>query len=58
VQFGAVGEVFDPALHEALGTDAAASAELDNTISAVLEPGYKMGERVVRPAKVRVAHLA
>jgi len=58
VQFGTVGEAFDPALHEALGTDAAASAAENDTISAVLEPGYKMGERVIRPAKVRVAHLA
>jgi molecular chaperone GrpE len=58
VQFGAVGETFDPAFHEALGSDEAASAEDDGKITAILEPGYKMGERVLRPAKVRVAHLA
>ncbi|MEJ0053218.1 MAG: nucleotide exchange factor GrpE [bacterium] len=58
VPFGAAGDTFDPALHEALGSDTAASADEDGTITAVLEPGYRMGERVLRPAKVRVAHLA
>jgi molecular chaperone GrpE len=57
-QFGAIGETFDPALHEALGSDTAENAEEEGKITALLEPGYKMGERVIRPAKVRVAHLA
>ena len=52
--FGAAGEAFDPALHEALGQDAAESAEQDDTVSAVLEQGWKIGNAVVRPAKVRV----
>jgi len=54
---GEVGEVFDPALHEALGIDAAQSVEEDNTVNAVLEKGWKIGEVLVRPAKVRVAHF-
>ena len=54
---GEVGEVFDPALHEALGIDAAQSAKEDNTVSAILEKGWKIGEVLVRPAKVRVAHF-
>ena len=58
VAFGEVGEHFDPALHEALGQDAAESAETDDTITAVLEKGWKIGESVIRPAKVRVAHFA
>ena len=54
---GSVGEVFDPALHEALGTDAAESEAQDDTVSAVLERGWRLGEALVRPAKVRVAHF-
>ena len=58
VALGEIGERFDPALHEALGKDAADSAETDDTITAVLEKGWKIGDSVVRPAKVRVAHFA
>ncbi|MDP2594219.1 MAG: nucleotide exchange factor GrpE [bacterium] len=54
---GGVGEAFDPALHEALGTDAAQSAGEDNTVSVVLEKGWRLGDRFIRPAKVRVAHF-
>jgi len=54
---GEVGEAFNPALHEAFGTDAAESAEEDNTVSVVLENGWKIGEVLVRPAKVRVTHF-
>jgi molecular chaperone GrpE len=57
VQFGEAGEKFDPNLHEALGQDPAPSNAEDDTITAVLEPGWKAGEFVVRPAKVRVAHF-
>lgn len=57
VQTGEVGESFNPSVHEALGQDPAASAAEDDTITAVLEKGWKAGERVIRPAKVRVAHF-
>lgn len=51
---GIVGEAFDPAKHEALGTDPTDEAHKDDTISAVLEQGYAIGESVLRPARVRV----
>lgn len=54
--FGVVGEPFDPARHEALGTDPTDDVERDNTVSAVLEQGYALKEHVIRPARVRVAH--
>lgn len=57
-QFGKVGEAFDPNLHEALGQDATDEAEKDDTISAVLECGWKSKEAVIRPAKVRVFHTS
>ena len=55
MQFGEVGEKFDPQLHEALGQEPASSIEEDDTIVTVLERGWKVGEMVIRPAKVRVA---
>lgn len=58
VAIGEVGEQFDPAVHEALGQDAADSAETDDTITAVLEKGWKVGDTVIRPAKVRVASFS
>lgn len=54
-QFGEVGEKFDPMLHEALGQEPASSKEEDDTITMVLEKGWRVGEAVIRPAKVRVA---
>lgn len=57
-ELGKVGEKFNPALHEALGQDAVESAETDDTITTILEKGWKIGDSVIRPAKVRVAHFA
>ena len=54
---GQVGEAFDPALHEALGSDPAGSSGEDNTVSTILERGWRVGDTLVRPAKVRVAHF-
>lgn len=54
VRIASVGAPFDPALHEALGTEASDEHE-DETVVKELEPGYKMGDRVLRPARVRVA---
>lgn len=52
-RFGEPGEEFDPTLHEALmhATSEDATAE---TVQQVLQPGYKVGERVIRPARVAV----
>ncbi|MBU6323203.1 MAG: nucleotide exchange factor GrpE [Patescibacteria group bacterium] len=55
---GEAGEAFNPALHDALGQDPAPSAGADDTVSAVLERGWKLGDSVIRPAKVRVYHFA
>ncbi len=52
-RYGAAGEEFDPAVHEALMH--AHSAEVTtSTVQTVLQPGYRMGERVLRPARVAV----
>lgn len=55
---GQVGEPFNPAYHEALGQDPAERVETDDTVTVVLEKGWKMGDMIIRPAKVRVAHFA
>ena len=56
-RFGAAGEAFDPTLHEALM--ATESSEVtEPTIATVLQPGYRLGERVVRAARVQVANPA
>ncbi|MGH8835637.1 MAG: nucleotide exchange factor GrpE [Actinomycetes bacterium] len=52
-KFGEVGERFDPARHEAFlhsyddGVD-------EPTCSAILQPGYRIKDRIVRPARVAV----
>lgn len=51
--FGVVGEGFDPAVHEAVQHDTAADIS-EPTVTAVLRPGYRFGERVLRPAMVAV----
>ncbi|HEX8591220.1 MAG TPA: nucleotide exchange factor GrpE [Candidatus Paceibacterota bacterium] len=55
-RLGAVGEPFNPSLHEALGQDTTPEAGEDDTVSAVLETGWRKGDLVIRPAKVRVYH--
>jgi molecular chaperone GrpE len=49
-----LGQAFDPNLHEAIGTDDDSPYE-SQQVSAVLQRGYRQGERVLRPAMVRVA---
>lgn len=56
-EVGKVGEKFNPELHEALGQDAVESAEEDDIITAILEKGWRVGDTVIRPAKVRVGHF-
>ncbi len=51
---GKVGEAFDAALHEAFETEPAAGVEPGH-VSRIIQPGYKLGDRVLRHAKVAVA---
>ena len=53
--YSVAGERFDPALAEAIGTQPADSGVADDTIVKEAEKGYKMGEEILRPAKVIVA---
>ncbi|MER5768659.1 nucleotide exchange factor GrpE [Streptomyces sp. NPDC001985] len=53
-QFGKEGEPFDPTIHEALMHSYAPDVT-ETTCVAVLQPGYRIGERTIRPARVAVA---
>jgi molecular chaperone GrpE len=48
------GEKFDPNLHEALSTQPADEAE-SGTVVEVVQKGYRLGDQLVRPARVVVA---
>ncbi|HUY51642.1 MAG TPA: nucleotide exchange factor GrpE [Streptosporangiaceae bacterium] len=52
--FGDPGESFDPRIHEALMHSYSPSVT-EATAVQILQPGYKVGERIVRPARVAVA---
>jgi len=56
--FGEVGDAFDPSVHEALLHEALPEAHAGSEVAVttrVLQPGYRLGERVLRPARVAVA---
>lgn len=50
---GETGESFDPALHEAIGMEQNPEME-KGAVSRVMQRGYKLNDRVLRPAKVMV----
>jgi len=53
----AVGEMFDPAIHEAVATDTSSSLPA-NTVVEELQRGYYFRGQLLRPAMVRVAIAA
>jgi len=50
----ALGADFDPNLHQAVASEAADGAR-DGEVIAVLRTGYLLGDRLLRPAMVKVA---
>jgi molecular chaperone GrpE len=54
VRFGAVGDPFDPNRHEAL-MHTYSDEVTETTCTQIFQPGYQLGERVLRPARVAVA---
>ncbi len=53
-----VGDTFDPTIHEALEqteqSEEDAEGSNEQTVTKVLQNGFKIGERIIRPAKVTV----
>jgi molecular chaperone GrpE len=52
-----VGRKFDPKTDEAFMTEMTDDPEKDNIILQELEPGYMFKDRMIKPAKVKVAKL-
>jgi len=53
--FGQPGEKFTPDRHEAI-EQIKHQNQPSGTVIEVVQPGYQLGDNVVRPAKVKVAH--
>ena len=53
--FGAAGDAFDPNLHNAVMHIEDESLG-ENTVAAVFAKGYRLGDKVIRPATVQVAN--
>jgi len=56
-RFGTAGDPFDPTVHEAL-THTMSPEVTETTAVEVFQPGYRIGDRIVRPARVAVADPA
>lgn len=55
--YGTAGDVFDPNIYEALGQDLTTEKEKDNTVSMIMQKGYKLHGKVIRVALVKVYHM-
>ncbi len=52
--YGEIGDTFDPNFHQAIASVPLNESATSQTIAEVLQKGYKMRERVLRPALVKV----
>jgi molecular chaperone GrpE len=52
------GQPFDPRVAEAIDTVAVADESQDGLVLQEIRPGYRIGDRILRPARVRVGRLA
>lgn len=57
-RISAVGEPFDPAIHEAMDVVAVEAADQDNKVVEELCPGYLYRDHLLRAAQVRVGRYA
>jgi molecular chaperone GrpE len=55
VRVPAVGERFDPAMHEAIAGEESDDVKEDTVVDELV-PGYRLHDRLLRPAIVRVVH--
>jgi molecular chaperone GrpE len=58
VRIDVAGADFDPNVAEAIRLDPVSDPALDGKVTTTLRPGYRIGERVFRPARVAVGRLA
>jgi molecular chaperone GrpE len=51
---GEVGESFDPSIHQSIEMVETDKKEKDHKVAEVIQKGYALGDRVIRPARVNV----
>ena len=57
VRISVAGQPFDPRIAEAVDTVAVSSADQDGVVVQEVRAGWRIGDRVLRPARVRVGRL-
>ncbi len=53
-ELGKIGENFDPSIHQSIEMTKTENKEDNHKISVVIQKGYKLGDRVIRAARVNV----
>ncbi len=48
------GETFDPNIHQSIDVIETDKKEMEHKVANVIQKGYKLGERIIRPARVNV----
>ena len=51
---GDIGESFDPGIHQSIEVIQTDKKEDDHKVAVVIQKGYKLGDRVIRPARVNI----
>lgn len=49
-----VGEVFDPKIHDSAETIETEDESKDNTVAEIVQKGYQLHDKIIRPARVKV----
>ncbi len=57
VQYGKIGDAFDPHLHESMEMVAVTNETENGKIVSTLQSGYRMHDMILRPARVKVGHM-
>lgn len=55
--FNPIGKRFDPTRHDSVESVATEKKSEDNTITEVLQRGYELNGKIIRPARVKIAIL-
>ncbi len=53
--FGKAGDAFDPNIHESVSTASVTDHAQDHMIHEIIQPGFMLHDKLIRPAKVVVA---
>jgi molecular chaperone GrpE len=56
VQFGKIGDMFDPSLHESMEHVQVENESDNDKVMRVLQNGYKMNDMILRPARVHTGY--